>query len=92
MEFRILSREERESLTPEAVQFIYRQIASSKLGYDVIEKTLLHAFLISRLNQCQLDEEMTEFLLERVRDNDDTLFIDASDAGDAGSGPLMNFC
>ena len=79
MGHRILSREERDALTPEAIAFIYKNIIGQYCSPDVIEKTLLQSVLIARINQCKLDADALAFLFERICENDDTLILETGD-------------
>jgi hypothetical protein len=63
---RILSREEDESLSPEAVKLVYRHIHSQYCAPDILEKVLLQAIIVSRINQCKVDERMLSFLIEKI--------------------------
>jgi hypothetical protein len=77
MGHRILSREERDALVPEAIEFVYKHIIGCCCSPDVIEKTLLQAVLVSRINQRKLDEGTLAFLFEKISENDDTRIFEA---------------
>lgn len=77
---RILSREECEALSSEAIAFIYKNILGEYCSPDAIEKTLLQAVLVARINQCRIDVEAIEFLLEKICENDDA-FMFGSESG-----------
>ena len=66
MENRILSPEECEILSPDAVKLIYRYIHRQSVPSDIIEKTLLNALVVSRMNQCIVNAEMLSLLMERI--------------------------
>lgn len=73
MGYRVLTREELDALTPEAIEFMYHQINCQLCPADTIEKTLLHAVLISRFEHFKLGADMTEALLEKVMECGDGL-------------------
>lgn len=74
---RILSREEREALSPEAIAFMYKNILGEYCSPDAIEKTLLQAVMVARINQCSIDADAIEFLLEKICENDDAFLFDS---------------
>lgn len=78
MGHRILSRDEMDALSPGAIQFIYEYIIDQHCSPDVIEKTLMQAVMISRIEQCKIDEEGIAFLFERMCENDGAMFFDAN--------------
>ncbi len=78
MGHRILSREELEVLTPEGIAFIYN-IIGQDCSPETIEKTLLQAGLISRVNQCKLDANALAFLFERICESDTALILEAGE-------------
>lgn len=78
MGLRILSAEERGALAPDAVSFIYKMILGYSATPDIIEKVLIQAVLISRLEQRILDAEVVEYLFDRIAENDDPFFSEAS--------------
>jgi hypothetical protein len=77
MGHRILSREERDALVPEAIEFVYKHIIGCCCSPDVIEKTLLHAVLAARFNQRKLDEDTLAFLFEKISESCDAMILDA---------------
>lgn len=89
MAFRILSREELNSLTTDAIDYIYSSMAGCTEAEEVIEKTLLQAMIISRIEQCKIDSDGLSFLLERIRDNDDAVIFGA---GDGEFSPSRKSC
>ena len=66
MENRILSPEECEVLSPDAVNLIYKHIHRQSVPSDIIEKTLLNALVVSRMNKCYINAEMLSLLLEKI--------------------------
>ncbi|MCL2684181.1 MAG: hypothetical protein FWE55_02960 [Synergistaceae bacterium] len=66
MSTRVLSREEREALTPGAVGLIYKYLNGNYCPAEVIEKTLLHAIVVSKLNQCLVDATTLTYLIEKI--------------------------
>lgn len=72
MGLRVLSREEIDALTPDAVDFIYNSIMGHSCSPDVIEETLMQAVLISRFQHCKLDADVISFLIERISENGDS--------------------
>jgi hypothetical protein len=63
---RVLSREEHDALSPAAVEMVYKYLNGHCCSPDIMEKTLLHAVVVSRLNQCLVDEETFSFLMEKI--------------------------
>ncbi|MDR3332277.1 MAG: hypothetical protein LBT08_06595 [Synergistaceae bacterium] len=81
---RLLSREENDSLSPEAVRLVYRHIHSQYCTPDIMEKVLLQAVLVSRINQCRVDEGMLSFLIEKISEYEGTPVLGpVSEDGDA---------
>jgi hypothetical protein len=66
MSARVLSREEREALSSGAVEMIYKYLNNNYCSSEVIEKTLLHAIVVSKLNQCLVDVATLSFLIEKI--------------------------
>ncbi|MDR3076007.1 MAG: hypothetical protein LBU26_01800 [Synergistaceae bacterium] len=66
MSTRVLSKEEREALSSGAVELIYKYLTGDYCPPEVIEKTLLHAIVVSRLNQCLVDTATLTFLIEKI--------------------------
>ena len=66
MSTRVLSREEWEALSPEAAELIYKYLNGNYCPAEVIEKTLLHAIVVSKLNQCLVDTATLTFLIEKI--------------------------
>lgn len=64
-------------MSPEAIDFIYRNINSPYCSADVIEKTLLQAIMLARMNQCRIDREALSFLLEKISECDGMPAFDA---------------
>lgn len=89
MMMRVLSREERDSLTPDAIEFVYREMIGQFYPIDIIEKTLLQAMLISRIDQSKIDSEGIAFLFERICECDDAVIFE-SERCDCDS--THNFC
>ena len=83
MENRILSPEECEILLPDAVKLIYRHIHRQSVPSDIIEKTLLNAVVVSRMNQCFVNAEMLTLLMEKISEFEGMPIIDIdSDSAD----------
>ena len=70
MSARVLSKEEQESLSSGAVELIYQYLYGNYCPVEVIEKTLLHAIVVSKLNQCLVDTATLTFLLEKIAEYD----------------------
>jgi len=86
MSARVLSREEREALSSGAVELIYKYLNNNYCSSDVIEKTLLHAIVVSKLNQCLVDTATLTFLIEKISEYEGVpLFGGELDGGDATS-------
>jgi hypothetical protein len=66
MRNRILSREENDSLSPEAVKLVYKHLCGQYCAPDILEKVLLQVVLVARINQCRVDGGMLEFLIEKI--------------------------
>lgn len=79
--YRVLSKEEMDLMTPSAVSYIYSAMMDPQCSPDAIEKTLIHAGIISRVEHCRIDEEGISFLFERICEEDGATLI-----GDGGQG------
>ncbi|MDR1471809.1 MAG: hypothetical protein LBS75_04725 [Synergistaceae bacterium] len=76
MSIRVLSREERESLSPEAAKIAYRHLLNRHYTPEIMEKSLLQAVMVARLNQCLVDEETFSFLIEKISEYEGLPLID----------------
>ncbi|MDR1966775.1 MAG: hypothetical protein LBQ36_08700 [Synergistaceae bacterium] len=86
MNTRVLSREEREALSSGAVELIYKYMHNDYCSPDIIEKTLLHAVVVSRLNQCLVDAGTLSLLIEKISEYEGVPLFDPSHGGtDASS-------
>jgi len=63
---RVLSREEREALSPGALELIYKYIHGNYYPTEVIEKTLVHVIVVSKLNQCLVDTNALSYLVLKI--------------------------
>jgi hypothetical protein len=63
---RVLSREECEILSPEAVGLVYKYIHSQYSPPEIIEKALLQAVVIAKMNQCRVDANTISFIMEKI--------------------------
>jgi hypothetical protein len=80
---RVLSREEREVLSSEAVGLVYKHIHSQYTPPEIIEKTLLQAFVIAKMNQCRVDADTISFIMEKISEYEGIpLFDPNNDAQD----------
>jgi len=75
MSTRVLSREEREALSPGALELIYKYLNGNYCPAEVIEKTLLHAIVVSKLNQCLVDASTLTFLIEKIAEYEGVPFL-----------------
>ncbi|MDR3355366.1 MAG: hypothetical protein LBO21_10020 [Synergistaceae bacterium] len=66
MRNRILSSEENDSLSPEAIKLAYKHLCGQYCAPGILEKVLLQAVLVARINQCKVDGDMFEFLIEKI--------------------------
>ena len=82
MRYRVLSREERESLSAEAVKFVYDAINNGYCSPETIEKTLLQAVILARMNQCRVDADTFSFLFERISEMEDVSLESLKSDGD----------
>ncbi|MDR1650333.1 MAG: hypothetical protein LBR87_00935 [Synergistaceae bacterium] len=82
MHTRVLSREEREALSSGAVEVVYRYLHNSCCSTDVLEKTLLHAVMVSRINQCLVDEGTIYFLIEKISEYEGVPLFDPERGGE----------
>lgn len=80
-----MSRDELFAFTPDAIELIYSSINGQSFPADVIEKTLLQAMIISKIEQCKIDSDGISFLLERISANDDAVIFGPSDGEPDGS-------
>jgi hypothetical protein len=76
MGVRILSKEEREALSPEAMSLVCRHMEHQISPPSVIEKVLLQAVIVSRMNQCQLNDEIVSFLIEKISEYEGIAVLD----------------
>ncbi|MDR3322382.1 MAG: hypothetical protein LBS93_08030 [Synergistaceae bacterium] len=79
---RVLSHEESEALSPEAVELVYKCIHSQYCSPDIIEKTLLQAIIIARMNQCSVDAGAVSFIMERISEYEGTPLFDPENGAD----------
>jgi hypothetical protein len=82
MSTRVLSKEEREALSSDAVELIYKYLNNDYCSQDVIEKTLLHAVVVSRLNQCLVDAGTLSFLMEKISEYEGVPLFDPEHDGE----------
>ena len=75
MSTRVLSREEQEALSPGAVELIYKYLNGNYCPAEVLEKTLLHAIVVSKLNQCLVDATTLAFLIEKIAEYEGVPFL-----------------
>jgi hypothetical protein len=73
---RVLSREECEVLSPEAVQLVYKHIHSQYCPADIIEKTLLQAVILAKMNQCRVDANTISFIMEKISEYEGSPLFD----------------
>jgi hypothetical protein len=78
MGIRVLSREERESLSPEAAELVYKHLLNRHYTPEIIEKSLLQAVVVARLNQCLVDAETFSFLIEKISEYEGLPLIDTN--------------
>lgn len=86
--YRILSQDELDFLTPGAVSYIYAAMMDPQCPPDAVEKTLIHAGIISRMEHCRIDDEGIEFLFERVCADGGLILLEAGDAD--ADAPLLS--
>ena len=79
MSTRVLSKEEREALSPGAMELIYKYLYGDYCPADVIEKTLLHAIVVSKLNQCLVDAATLTYLIEKIAEFEGVPFLTPGD-------------
>ena len=72
---RVLSREEREALSPGAMELVYKYMNGNYCPAEIIEKTLLHAIVVSKLNQCLVDATTLTFLIEKIAEYEGVPFL-----------------
>jgi hypothetical protein len=89
MNTRILSKEEKEALSPDATESIYKYLHSDYCPPDILEKTLLHAVIISKLNQCLVDASTLSFLIEKISEYEGIPVFDPNREGD---GAVNRYC
>lgn len=88
MSIRVLSKEESEALSPDAIEIIYRNIHDPYCSMDVVEKTLLQAVVLARVNQCRIDAAAVSFLLEKISECEGLPAFDAENNGRDASNRL----
>ena len=69
MEYRMLSELERRSLTPDAVQFVYRLLYVYRVPCAILERALLEAVLLGRMRSAPVDLAALEGLVDRAFDS-----------------------
>jgi hypothetical protein len=89
MNTRILSKEEKEALSPDATESIYKYLNSDYCPADILEKTLLHAVIISKLNQCLVDANTLSFLIEKISEYEGIPVFDPNRESD---GAANRYC
>jgi hypothetical protein len=72
---RVLSREEREALSPEAVGFVYKFIHGQYCPAEIIEKVLLQAVILAGMNQYRVDANTISFIMERISEYEGVPFF-----------------
>ena len=82
MEKRILSREEWDLLAPDAVELIYRHIYNQHISSDILEKTMLQAVIIARMNQCRIDAQTLSYLIEKISEYEGLPVFDSDENGE----------
>ena len=75
MSIRVLSREEREALSPGALELMYKYINGNYGPTEVVEKTLVHVIIVSKLNQCLVDETTLTYLIEKIAEHEGVPFL-----------------
>jgi hypothetical protein len=89
MSTRILSREERDALSSGAVELVYKYMHNSYCSTDVLEKSLLHAVMVSRLNQCLVDAGTMSFLIEKISEYEGVPLFDPEQSEE---GAASRYC
>jgi hypothetical protein len=82
---RVLSREERDALSSGAVELVYKYMNNSYCSSDVLEKSLLHAVMVSRLNQCLVDTGTMSFLIEKISEYEGSPLFDPDQGGEGAA-------
>jgi hypothetical protein len=85
MSTRILSKEEREALSPGATELVYKYLSSDCCPLDILEKTLLHAVIVARLNQRLVDTGTLSFLIEKISEHEGVPVLGLEQEGDEAS-------
>ncbi|MDR1137389.1 MAG: hypothetical protein LBK91_03615 [Synergistaceae bacterium] len=86
MSTRVLSKEESESLSFGAVELIYKYLNDGYCTPDVIEKALLHAVVVSRLNQCLVDAGTLSLLMEKISEYEGVPLFGPGGDGEGNAG------
>jgi hypothetical protein len=89
MSTRVLSKEEQEALSSEAVELIYKYFNNNYCSTDVLEKTLLHAIIVSKMNQCMVDVPTFTFLIEKISEYEGVPLFDPERDGE---GATSKYC
>lgn len=71
MEMRVLSQEEKNALAPDATLSVYKYIMNRAISPDILEQALLQAVFLARASHRLLDEQMFEYLIERISEGED---------------------
>ncbi|MDR2780346.1 MAG: hypothetical protein LBB28_04395 [Synergistaceae bacterium] len=86
MSTRVLSKEESEALSFGAVELIYKYMNDGYCTPEVIEKTLLHAVVVSRLNQCLVDAGTLSLLMEKISEYEGVPLFSPERDGEGNAG------
>jgi hypothetical protein len=85
---RILSGEERDSLSPDAVELVYKYMNNNYCTPDILEKSLLHAVVVSRLNQCLVNSETMALLIEKISEYEGVPVFNPEHSGEGAASRL----
>jgi hypothetical protein len=86
---RVLSREESDVLSPDAVELVYKHIHSQYCSPEIIEKTLLQAVIVARMNQCRIDAGAISFIMEKISEYEGAPLFDPENGAE---GTMNRYC
>ncbi|MDR1515246.1 MAG: hypothetical protein LBS45_06090 [Synergistaceae bacterium] len=83
---RVLSREESQSLSPEAARLVYKFIHSQYCPAEIIEKALLQAVILAGMNQYRVDADTISFIMEKISEYEGVPLFDPDNGAEDTMG------
>ncbi len=85
MEIRVLSGEEENSLTPDAIRLVYKYIADRKIMNEILEQALLQAVIFAEASHRRMDAATFEHLLEKISEYEGLPLFEGHRDGEDGT-------